>query len=30
VAYDVTPGGNFRRHAYNSLVRIANAAQRRE
>ena len=30
VAYVVTPGGNFRRHAYNSLVRIANAAQRRE
>lgn len=28
--YDVTPGGNFRRHAYNGLVRIANAAQRRE
>ena len=28
--YDVTPGGPFRRHAYSSLVRVVNAAQRRE
>ena len=28
--YDVAPGGNFRRHAYSSLVRVVNAAQRRE
>jgi type IV pilus assembly protein PilW len=29
-SYDVTPGGAFRRHAYSSLVRVVNAAQRRE
>ena len=29
-SYDVAPGGNFRRHAYSSLVRVVNAAQRRE
>jgi type IV pilus assembly protein PilW len=28
--YDVAPGGNFRRHVYSSLVRVVNAAQRRE
>ena len=28
--YNVAPGGNYRRHAYSSLVRVVNAAQRRE
>ena len=28
--YDVAPGGPYRRHAYSSLVRVVNAAQRRE
>lgn len=28
--YDVVPGGPYRRHAYSSLVRVVNAAQRRE
>ena len=29
-SYDVTPGGSYRRHVYSSLVRVVNAAQRRE